>query len=195
MGWATLCATIPIIVVGLTVKHFIKGEARNLTLTAWMLIIFAIVLAAAEYFGKEEEVDPGGQAGGRRHHGSLAGHRSCSRWKPQWHVDHGRLVPGLRTRRSYPTELPMSVPAVAGAGLYELYDARHELAAVGIAPTLGRDCRGFCHRLVGSVIPHEVRPHPADVRLRRVPDRPWHRGLGHTAKGVTSGEDLQEATA
>ena len=62
VGWATLCATIPIIVVGLTVKHFIKGEARNLTLTAWMLIVFAIVLAAAEYFGKKkrpiQEVKP-----------------------------------------------------------------------------------------------------------------------------------------
>ncbi len=135
-GWATLYATLPIVVVGLTVKHFVKGEARNLALTAWMLIVFAVVLAVAEYIGKRKrpitEVRPADgfimglwQAIALVPGGSRSG-TSIS----------GGLFLGFERDAAARLSFLMSIPAVAGAGVYELFDARHELLAVGVGPTL-----------------------------------------------------------
>lgn len=135
-GWATFFATLPIIVIGLTVKHFIKGEARNLALTAWMLIGFAIVLAVAERMGKRkrtlEDVKPIDgfimgvwQAIALVPGGSRSG-TSIS----------GGLFQGFERDAAARLSFLMSIPAVTAAGLYELYDARHELAAAGIGQTL-----------------------------------------------------------
>ena len=135
-GWATFVATLPIIAIGLTVKHFIKGEARNLNLTAWMLIIFAVVLAVAELMGKRkrpiEDVKPLDgfimgvwQAIALVPGGSRSG-TSIS----------GGLFQGFQRDAAARLSFLMSIPAVTAAGLYELFDARHELLAAGVGQTV-----------------------------------------------------------
>jgi len=53
MGWYVILGTIPIGILGIVFKDDIRTVARNLWLVATMLIVFSIVIAAAEYFGKQ----------------------------------------------------------------------------------------------------------------------------------------------
>lgn len=52
MGWYLGLGTLPIIVFGFAFSDQIEGGARNLYLTGSMLIIFGLVLAAADIFAK-----------------------------------------------------------------------------------------------------------------------------------------------
>src|SRR5438270_3005351 len=51
MGWLVIIGTVPIVALGLLFKDAIESSLRNLYITAAMLIIFAIVLGAADRFG------------------------------------------------------------------------------------------------------------------------------------------------
>ncbi|OBF25276.1 undecaprenyl-diphosphate phosphatase [Mycobacterium sp. ACS4331] len=53
MGWFVIIGTIPICVLGLLFKDVIRSGARNLWIVATALIVFAVVIAAAEYFGRQ----------------------------------------------------------------------------------------------------------------------------------------------
>ncbi|MFB9236414.1 undecaprenyl-diphosphate phosphatase [Plantactinospora siamensis] len=53
MGWYVIVGTIPIGIFGLLFKDDIRTAARNLWLVATVLIVFAFVLAFAEYWGRQ----------------------------------------------------------------------------------------------------------------------------------------------
>jgi undecaprenyl-diphosphatase len=53
MGWLILVGTLPIAGLGLAFKDAIEGSLRNLYITAAMLIVFALVLAFADRWGKK----------------------------------------------------------------------------------------------------------------------------------------------
>ncbi len=53
MGWYVIIGTIPIGVFGLLFKDEIRTGARNLWLVASALIVFAVVIAAAERLGRQ----------------------------------------------------------------------------------------------------------------------------------------------
>jgi undecaprenyl-diphosphatase len=53
LGWWVIIGTIPISVIGLLFKDTIRTGARNLWFIAIALIVFAIVIAAAEHFGRQ----------------------------------------------------------------------------------------------------------------------------------------------
>lgn len=53
MGWYVIVGTIPICVLGLLCKDQIRAEVRNLWVVASALVVFALVIAAAEYFGRQ----------------------------------------------------------------------------------------------------------------------------------------------
>ncbi|MBP2703637.1 undecaprenyl-diphosphate phosphatase [Microbispora sp. RL4-1S] len=55
MGWYIGLGTIPIGVAGLLFKDAIEGPARNLWLNASMLIVFGLVLLAAEQTGRKKK--------------------------------------------------------------------------------------------------------------------------------------------
>ena len=58
MGWYVIIGTIPIAVLGLTFSHQIETAARNLWLVAVVLIVFGLVLGAADRLGsKTKELD------------------------------------------------------------------------------------------------------------------------------------------
>ena len=56
MGWYVIIGTIPIGVLGLLFKDEIRTGARNLWLIASALIIFSVVIAAAEFLGLDREL-------------------------------------------------------------------------------------------------------------------------------------------
>ncbi|BBY47107.1 undecaprenyl-diphosphatase [Mycolicibacterium arabiense] len=53
LGWWVIIGTIPICVLGLVFKDQIRGGVRNLWIVAIALIAFSAVIAAAEYYGKQ----------------------------------------------------------------------------------------------------------------------------------------------
>lgn len=53
LGWWVIIGTIPICVLGLLFKDQIRGGVRNLWIVAIALIAFSAVIAAAEYYGKQ----------------------------------------------------------------------------------------------------------------------------------------------
>ncbi|MCV7369354.1 undecaprenyl-diphosphatase [Mycolicibacterium duvalii] len=53
LGWWVIIGTIPISVIGLLFKDTIRTGARNLWLVATALIVFSLVIAAAEYLGRQ----------------------------------------------------------------------------------------------------------------------------------------------
>lgn len=53
LGWWVIIGTLPIGVVGLLFKDQIRTGARNLWLVATALIVFSVVIAAAEYYGRQ----------------------------------------------------------------------------------------------------------------------------------------------
>ncbi|MGI5215201.1 undecaprenyl-diphosphate phosphatase [Plantactinospora sp. CA-290183] len=53
MGWYVIVGSIPIGIFGLLFKDQIRTAARNLWLVATVLIVFAFVLAFAEYWGRQ----------------------------------------------------------------------------------------------------------------------------------------------
>ena len=54
MGWLVIVGTIPIAVLGFVFKDQIETVARNLWITATMLIVFGIVLGIADHIGSRE---------------------------------------------------------------------------------------------------------------------------------------------
>src|SRR5258708_19325682 len=63
MGWYVIIGTIPIGVLGLLFKDEIRTGARNLWLIASALIVFSAVIAAAEYYGRQNR--PAGDLGSK----------------------------------------------------------------------------------------------------------------------------------
>jgi len=57
MGWYVIVGTIPISVLGLVFSHQIKTVARDLRLTASMLILFGIILYVADRFSKQDKTE------------------------------------------------------------------------------------------------------------------------------------------
>lgn len=53
LGWWVIIGSIPIAVIGLLFKDQIRTGARNLWLVATALIVFSLVIAAAEYAGRQ----------------------------------------------------------------------------------------------------------------------------------------------
>lgn len=54
MGWYIIVGTIPIVVLGLAFSHQIETAARNLWLVASMLIVFGVLLAVADAYGRHQ---------------------------------------------------------------------------------------------------------------------------------------------
>lgn len=53
MGWLVIIGTIPILILGLLFKDVIRTGVRNLWVVATALVVFALVIAAAEYVGRQ----------------------------------------------------------------------------------------------------------------------------------------------
>lgn len=54
MGWLVIIGTIPIAVLGFAFQDQIETVARNLWLTATMLIVFGLLLGAADRYGRRQ---------------------------------------------------------------------------------------------------------------------------------------------
>ena len=123
MGWCVIIGTLPILVFGLLFKDIIRTGVRNLWIVATALIVFALVIAAAEYFGRQT-----------RHveqltwrDGLLVGLAQCLALVPgvsrSGATISAGLFLGLDRELAARFGFLLAIPAVFASGLFSLPDA------------------------------------------------------------------------
>jgi undecaprenyl-diphosphatase len=122
-GWLIIVGTIPIVIVGYVAQDTIRGAFRSLWLVASVLIIFGLVLAAADWWGKKSrDLDsltiPHGLLYGAAQ--TLALIPGVSRSGAT--IAMGRVLGYNRVSAARYSFL-LAIPAVFGSGFYELNTA------------------------------------------------------------------------
>jgi undecaprenyl-diphosphatase len=136
MGWLVVLGTAPIAILGLLFKNAIEGSLRNLYITATMLIVFALVLAAADRLGRKQRTLDRLTWG----HGILFGFAQAMALIPGVSRSGGTITMGLLlgyTREAAARySFLLAIPAVLLSGFYQLYKTWGEPSPVGAGQTL-----------------------------------------------------------
>ena len=129
LGWYVIIGSIPIAVLGFAFKHFIRGEVRNLWVIATAMLVFSAVIAAAEYFSRQD-----------RHleqltwqDGVFVGVAQCLALVPGVSRSGATISAGLVRGLDRPLAARfgflLAIPAVFASGLFSLPDAFHPESA------------------------------------------------------------------
>jgi undecaprenyl-diphosphatase len=123
IGWLIIVGTLPIVVVGYFGQELIRGAFRSLWLVATVLIVFGLVLAAADWWGQktktlEELTVPHGVLYGLAQMLALVPGVSRSGAT----IAMGRTLGYDRVSAARYSFL-LAIPAVLGSGFYELTTA------------------------------------------------------------------------
>ncbi|MDX1892946.1 undecaprenyl-diphosphate phosphatase [Mycolicibacterium sp. 050158] len=125
LGWWVIIGTIPIGAAGLIFKHYIRNDVRNLWIIATALIVFSVVIAAAEYFGSKTR--PIEQFTWRD--SILIGLAQCLALVPGVSRSGATISAGLflGQQRAAAARFGflLAIPAVLASGLFSLPDAFH----------------------------------------------------------------------
>ncbi|WP_433685727.1 undecaprenyl-diphosphate phosphatase [Nocardia sp. CA-119907] len=123
IGWYVIIATIPIGVLGFLLKEQIRTGARNLWLISFMLVAFALVIAAGEYYGRK--IRPIEQLTTRD--GLIMGFAQCLALIPgvsrSGATATAGLFLGLEREAAVRFSFLLAIPAVTASGLFSLPDA------------------------------------------------------------------------
>jgi undecaprenyl-diphosphatase len=121
LGWLVIVGSLPIVVLGLAFAPFIEGALRNMYITATMLIVFALVLGAADHWGQKRR--PLSTLGWRD--GILLGFAQAMALVPGVSRSGGTISAGLMlglTREAAARySFLLAIPAVVGSGFYQFY--------------------------------------------------------------------------
>jgi len=136
MGWCVIAGTIPVVVLGLTLKKLIENQFRSLYVIAFAAIVMAIILALAEKLAQHKR----GLETVTLKDGILVGLAQSVALIPGSSRSGctltGGLLLGLQRDAAARFSFLLSIPATVGAGLFELRHAfKHEApAALSVAP-------------------------------------------------------------
>lgn len=135
MGWLIIIGTLPIAVLGLLFKEWIEGRLRNLWLTAAMLILFALILALADRYGRRERTL--NQLSWRD--GLVFGFAQALALIPGVSRSGGTITAGLLmgyTREAAARySFLLAVPAVMASGFYQLFRSWQIGSPIAAGPT------------------------------------------------------------
>ncbi|WP_313673580.1 undecaprenyl-diphosphate phosphatase [Mycolicibacterium sp.] len=123
LGWFVIIGSIPIAVLGFLFKDIIRDEVRNLWVVATAMLVFSAVIAAAEYFSKQD-----------RHaeqltwkDGLIVGLAQCLALVPGVSRSGATISAGLIRGLDRPLAARfgflLAIPAVFASGLFSLPDA------------------------------------------------------------------------
>jgi undecaprenyl-diphosphatase len=123
MGWYVIIGTIPIAVMGYAFKDTIRSEARNLWVVATAMLVFSAVIAAAEYYGRQDRHEE--QLTWRD--GLIVGIAQCLALVPGVSRSGATISAGLFLGVDRPLAARfgflLAIPAVLASGLFSLSDA------------------------------------------------------------------------
>ena len=128
MGWYVIIGSIPIGVIGFAFKDAIRSDVRNLWIVATAMLLFSAVIAAAEYYGRQD-----------RHldqltwrDGLLVGLAQCLALVPGVSRSGATISAGLALGLDRPLAARfgflLAIPAVFASGLFSLPDAFHPVS-------------------------------------------------------------------
>jgi len=123
MGWYVIIGSIPIGVLGFAFKDVIRTGVRNLWVVATAMLVFSAVIAAAEYYGRQnrhaEQL--------RWSDGLLVGLAQCLALVPGVSRSGSTISAGLFLGLDRPLAARfgflLAIPAVFASGLFSLPDA------------------------------------------------------------------------
>ncbi|WP_336633148.1 MULTISPECIES: undecaprenyl-diphosphate phosphatase [unclassified Microbacterium] len=123
MGWIVIIGTIPIGIAGYFFQDAIRGTFRNLWLVAIVLIVFGLLLGAADALGRRVRTEKDLTLG----HGLALGLAQMLALIPGVSRSGATTTMGLALGYTRPAAAEvaflLAVPAVFGSGLYELLQA------------------------------------------------------------------------
>ncbi len=136
MGWFVIIGSIPIVVLGLLFQDAIKHQFRHVALIALALIVFGVILGLAERFGlKNRPIEKLTMRDAMLF--GLA--QSCALF-PGVSRSGGTISMGLflgyERRAATRYAFLLAIPAVLGAGIYNLKDIPNQTNAYGTGPTI-----------------------------------------------------------
>ena len=148
LGWYVIVGSIPIALIGFFGRDFIRDAARNLWITAVVLILFSFVFLLAERFGRQDRpVDAKSLEGLTMKDAIVMGLAQCLALIPGVSRSGGTISAGLFLNMSREAAARFSfllaIPAVLASGLFSLPDA--------FEPSVGQSASGI-QLLVGSAI-------------------------------------------
>lgn len=135
MGWFIIIGSVPIVILGLLFQDSIETVLRSLWITAIMLIVFGIILGAADIYGrKERQIEELTWK-----HGITFGLFQSLALIPGVSRSGGTITGGLimgYTREAAARySFLLAMPAVFGSGFYSLFKAVGEPMTLGWGPT------------------------------------------------------------
>lgn len=137
-AWYVILGTIPIVILGIVLKKTIETTFRGTWIVTFMIIFVAILMQVSERYairrGFRDEKDFNAVDAGAIGLGQcLALIPGASRSGSTLMTAFFRRVPREKAARF---SFVMSLPAITGAGLLELFSERQHLAAIGMAPII-----------------------------------------------------------
>lgn len=148
LGWYVIIGSIPIALIGFFGKDFIRDAARNLWITAIVLIVFSFVFLLAEKLGRQDRpVEPKSLEGLKMKDAVIMGLAQCLALIPGVSRSGGTISAGMFLNMSREAAARFSfllaIPAVLASGLFSLPDA--------FDPAAGQSASG-AQLLVGTLV-------------------------------------------
>ena len=148
LGWYVIIGSIPIGIIGLLFRDEIRDAARNLWLTASVLILFSFVFIIAERFSRQDRPVNGKSLKGLRLKDAIVmGFAQCLALVPGVSRSGGTISAGLflHMNREAATRFSflLAIPAVTASGLFSLPDA--------FAPGTGQAATGIQLFIGGAI--------------------------------------------
>jgi undecaprenyl-diphosphatase len=135
-AWLVVIGTIPIVVLGLLFKKHIESTFRGLWIVTTMVIVVAILMQIAEWYAKKRELRQFDDM--TVMDAVVIGLGQCLALIPGSSRSGSTIMPAIFRGIDRPTaarySFLLSIPAVGGAGVLELFKERHALGALGWTP-------------------------------------------------------------
>jgi len=135
-AWLVVIGTIPIVVLGLLFKKHIESTFRGLWIVTTMVIVVAILMQIAEWYAKRRQLR--GFDDMTVMDAVVIGLGQCLALIPGSSRSGSTIMPAIFRGIDRPTaarySFLLSIPAVGGAGVLELFKERHALGALGWTP-------------------------------------------------------------
>jgi undecaprenyl-diphosphatase len=134
MGWYVIVGSIPIVIAGFLGKDLISGPLRSLWWVAAGLLVWSVVMVLAERLGTQERPLTRMTMTDAIVMGVVQSFALVPGVSRSGATISAGLLRGLDRVAATRIAFLLGIPALVGAGIYELKDALH--GGVGVAPTL-----------------------------------------------------------
>jgi undecaprenyl-diphosphatase len=137
-AWYVIFATIPIVILGVLLKDLIEGVFRSTWVVTFQLVFIAVLMQIAEAYAKRKGFRATEDFNGKD--AWIMGAGQCIALIPGSSRSGSTLMTALfrRIPHDYAARFSfvMSIPAITAAGVFQMVDAKDELAAIGTTPIL-----------------------------------------------------------